>query len=490
MEAILARWKSFTPRQRTVALALAGAAIFAIALATFLQRDTHVALFSSSLESAQIAEVTERLAEWNVGFIATPDNVRVESGARNDLLLKLSIAGLPHARLDSTTEALAKAGPLTPQAVLEAQQRAGLAGDIATGLRGLAPVADARVIIAPAEAGTYADEAGHDASASVRLSLRPGTSLDRSVALGIRQYVAAAVPGLVPARVALLDDRGSTLGDDAAAAAGTEEASLQTSLQSALDVAVGSGATIVRARVTYDPRLRETHVVLRKPLGSRAVAETTSDEHYVSASKKYGKTSGTLDRGSDTEDVKTETPAGRLERLSVAVAVDQNRHLDLAKIRSLAIGTLGLISGRGDTLSIEELPFAKPATTAMLPSWALALGSFAALMPSLAFAGVLALGARFAVKPAVAALERATERISLTRATRAISSAYAPAHVRGALRNEPPHTAAAIISALPAATATAVLDMYSPEERAAIVRRMARAVTPAMPDYETVLRHG
>lgn len=67
---------------------------------------------------------------------------------------------------------------------------------------------------------------------------------------------------------------------------------------------------------------------------------------------------------------------------------------------------------------------------------------------------------------------------------------FAPSHVRGALANEPPHTAAAIISALPAATATAVLDMYPPEERAAIVRRMSRAAAPVVPDYETVLRRG
>lgn len=490
MDALLARWKALTSRQRTFAYALASAAVFAVALAAILQRDTHVALFSAPLESAQIAEVTERLAEWNVPFVATPDNIRVEGAVRNDILLKLSIAGLPHPRLDSTSDALAKAGPLVPQAVLEAQQRAGLAGDIAAGLRGLAPVADARVIIAPAEAGTYADEAGHDASASVRLSLRPGTSLDRSAALGIRQYVAAAVPGLTAARVALLDDRGSTLGDDAASGAAGEAAALQASLQSALDVAVGAGATIVRARVAYDPRLRETHVIVRKPIGSRAVAETTTDEHYASASKKYAKTVGSIDRGSDVEDDKTEIPAGRVERLSVAVAVDQNRHLDLGKIKSLAIGTLGMLSSRGDTLSIEELPFAKSAPAALLPAWAFALGSLTSLLPSLAFAGVMALGVRFCAKPLSTALERATERLSLSRATRAISSAYAPAHVRGALRNEPPHTAAAIISALPAATATAVLEMYSPEERAAIVRRMARVATPAMPDYETVLRRG
>ena len=46
---------------------------------------------------------------------------------------------------------------------------------------------------------------------------------------------------------------------------------MQASLQSALDLAVGAGATIVRARVSYDPRSREVHEVVRKPIGSRPV---------------------------------------------------------------------------------------------------------------------------------------------------------------------------------------------------------------------------
>jgi flagellar motor switch protein FliG len=59
--------------------------------------------------------------------------------------------------------------------------------------------------------------------------------------------------------------------------------------------------------------------------------------------------------------------------------------------------------------------------------------------------------------------------------------------VRGALANEPPHAAAAIISALPAATAAAVLDMYPEHERAAIVRRMQRPASPLLSDAESFI---
>ncbi|HEV2262541.1 MAG TPA: hypothetical protein VGR69_09680, partial [Candidatus Rubrimentiphilum sp.] len=58
------------------------------------------------------------------------------------------------------------------------------------------------------------------------------------------------------------------------------------------------------------------------------------------------------------------------------------------------------------------------------------------------------------------------------------------AKVRGALLSEPPHAAAAIISALPASTAAAILDTYPSHEREAIIARMQRPVSPLLTDAE------
>jgi flagellar motor switch protein FliG len=68
------------------------------------------------------------------------------------------------------------------------------------------------------------------------------------------------------------------------------------------------------------------------------------------------------------------------------------------------------------------------------------------------------------------------------------SAGLPPARVRGALAGEPPHVAAAVISALPAATAAAVLELYPPDERAQIVRRLARAAIDLVPHPEELLR--
>ena len=174
MPALLARWTALDPRRRTLALGLAAALLAAIVLAFLGGRDSRVVLFATPLRSEQIAEVAERLAEWNVPFSALPDNVRVEGKQRNELLLRLALAGVPHPHLTTTVETLEKSGPLTPQSVIDAQQRAGLAGDLASALRGLPDVVDAQVIIAPANEAAFAGDAASAATASVRLSLAPG----------------------------------------------------------------------------------------------------------------------------------------------------------------------------------------------------------------------------------------------------------------------------------------------------------------------------
>ena len=194
-------------------------------------------------------------------------------------------------------------------------------------LRGINGVSDARVIIAPAKPALFADDASHEASASVRLTLQQGATLTREQVEGIRAFVASGVPGLEGRRVAILDDRGGALGGKETAGDTDEASALQNSLQSALDTAFGVGAAIVRVRAVYDSQARETHETRRTPIGSRAIGTTVLDERYSAERKRYSKTQSSEDRGSDVQDERTQLPAGRLARLSVSVMVDEVRRL-------------------------------------------------------------------------------------------------------------------------------------------------------------------
>lgn len=480
-----AAWAAFwskLPRAARTGAAASSIAIVALSIvAAFLIHPQRVQLFSAGLHSEQLSEVEERLASWNVPFTPSGDNVFVASARRSDLLLRLSLAGVPHAHVESTGETLSKIGALTPQAVIDAQTRDGLAGDIELGLRGIDGVQDAKVIIAPAKQAYFGDETGRDASASVRLRLQTGAHLPANAVDGIRAFVSASVPGLDSRRVTILDDRGVAL--DSANA--SDAADLQASLQSALDAAVGVGATIVRVHVDYDRRTLQSSFERRLPAAAGSIAATVQRERYDAAGKHYERNDQQLDRGSETRQLISNAPAGRIARITGAVFVDASRAAELYQVRSLAAAVLGIDPHRGDTLEVGTIAFAH-AIAPRKDGWWLAYGALIPLLPALVSAAAVLLALRLALPAVKAVVQPALERARIAREVTSVAG-VAPSKVRGALANEPPHAAAAIISALPASTAAAVLDMYSPEERAAIVRRMQRPSSPLLTDPESFI---
>ena len=471
------------PKGARVAAFSALAVIAAVSvIAAIVAHPQRVPLFSSALHAEQVSEIEERLAGWNVPFTPVTDNVLVQAGRRGDLLLRLSLAGVPHAHVESSGDLLGKVGALTPQSVIDAQARDGLAGDIELALRGIEGVADAKIIVAPAKPAYFADETSRDASASVRLRLQPGARLSANAVDGIRAFVAASVAGLDSRRVTIVDDRGIALGDSIESGDAND---LQTSLQSALDAAVGAGATIVRVHVDYDRRALQSSVERRLPSGSGAIDGTLQRERYDGGGKHYERSEQQLDRGSETRQFSATSAGARIARITAAVFVDAARGADLYQVRSLAAAALGIDQHRGDSLEVGTMTFAHAAAPRK-DGWWLAYGALVPLLPTLVSALAVLIALRWSIPALGALLRPLMERSRIARGAAAVSG-IPPAKVRGALKDEPPHAAAAIISALPASTAAAVLDMYPPEERSAIVRRMQRPLSPLLTDPESFI---
>lgn len=482
---LYARWNALPKALRLGALAAAAALATATILWAALAHPMRANLFATPLHPEQLSEVEERLAAWNVAFTPLPDNVVVDVSRRSDLLLRLSLAGVPHAHVETTGEALADVGVLTPQSVIDARTRAGLAGDIEAGLRGIDGLDDARVIIAPAKVAEFADESSRNASASVRVRMRSGSQLSREAVAGIRAFVAAGVPGLASERVTILDDRGVALGDEV----GGDVNDLQQSLQSALDAAFGAGATVVRVHADYRGDRSTERDVKRAPLDGPAIASAAHTESFEDGGKRYRRRDESEDRGSETHEVVTESGGGALERLSTAVFVDAARALDAGKVRDLAAAAVGFDAARGDALVVQAVDFHRE-PVARKDLWWLLYGAIVPLLPVIVLTIALLLGARAVLPPVTALVRAAIERASIRHTATAVAT-FSPARVRGALAQEPPHAAAAIISALPAATAAAVLDLYPAHEREAIIKRMQRPHSPLVGDAAELLRrHG
>jgi hypothetical protein len=282
--------------------------------------------------------------------------------------------------------------------------------------------------------------------------------------------------------VTVLDDRGLVLEGDAGATDG-----VQASLQSALDTAFGAGVTIVRVhREAYDER-RDIHDVRRAPLPG-ALARSTNDERFAGKEKKYSRSEIVEDRGSDTHDEHRVALPGATQRISVGIFVDASKNLDLNAIRALAEATVGIDRDRGDAVTVEAVRFAAPLTpVARGGGWWMLASAFVGALPQALIAAALLIAGIVGAKPAFAFAQSVLEKSSV-RATAREVAGIPPARVRGALVGEPPHVAAAIISALPTATAAAVLELYPPDERSAIVQRLARASGSLVPPAEELLR--
>lgn len=487
LQPLLVRVRALPASMRIVGgVVVALLAIFAV-VATVVGHPDRVPLFANPLRAEQLSEVQEQLAAWTVPFSPGSDNVVVDASRRNDLLLRLSLAGVPHAHVETTGEALANVGVLTPQSVIDAQTRSGLAGDIEVALRSVDGVDDAHVIVAPAQSAEFADQSARPATASIRLQLHPGAALSRDAVDGIRRFVAASVAGLEPANVTMLDDRGVALGNDVQS--DDDPTTLEHSLQSALDGALGAGVAIVRVHAEYSRATSEERDTRRTPLGGDPIDHSAQNESYDGGGKKYAKNEIHDDRGSETRESITHADQGSLVRVSTAVFVDAERGADLAKVRELAAATVGYDAHRGDELTVQAVTFHR-ALEQKRDGWFLLYGAIVPLLPTLAIVvGLLVFGR--ALLPNVHALVKgALERDAIAHTSRTIAG-YAPARVRGALAGEPPHAAAAIISALPTATAAAVLELYPPHEREAIVKRMQRAHGSVIPSADELLaRHG
>ena len=478
---LTARWSSVPQRARIGIAISVPIFIGVISLVFALLHPARVPLFSQQLSRAQMNEVETTLAGWNIPFTPVDTNIIVDASQRNALLLRLSLAGLPRNSIQSSRETLSQIGALTPESVIDAQTRDGLAGDIELALRGVDGIDDAQVIIAPAQRGDFADQRSADASASVRLHLRLGATLSREEHSGIARFVAAAIPGLQPQRVTILGDTGVVAGDHV----GDDAAQLQLSAQSELDTVFGPGTTIVRVHITRDANSMTHTDVERSPLG--ALTYNGTSEQYTTAGKRYEKKTSSQENGTRVRRLEMHSSAGAVARLSVAVAVDAARHIELAAIRALVAASVGLDLRRGDIVVVEAVPFSH-SREAPHDSWWLAYGVFVPLLPALALACAMVFVARYLASPFVHFVDRWNDRTAIVQAQQAVAG-YSPVRVRQALKDEPAHAAAAIISALPTVTAAAVLELYPEAERRAILARMQRERSPLIPEADEIIAH-
>jgi flagellar M-ring protein FliF len=371
-------------------------------------------LLFSGLELADAQELVGRLEAMEVPFRLSPagDAIMVPSGDALRLRMALAADGMP---VGGTVgyELLDNASPFTTGDFLaNVNLRRAVEGELARTIATLRSVRSARVHIVAPERGLFG-RTEVAPTASIVLSLRGAEPLDQRQVAGIRQLVAAAVPGLKAEAVTLVDGAGNLLAETAAAAgadalaAGDAEAyraaledRLRGKIVQLLERSVGRG--MVDAAVTADldfdevATTAETYDPQSQVVRSTQTTEEATDQQESLPVDEVGATgnlpteraasqaatAGTTEKSNKTEEtinyeisrtVRNQTKRGAtLKRLSIAVQVDGLRREradgtvaheareaeELAQLAALVRSAAGVDDGRGDVVEVVSRPFA------------------------------------------------------------------------------------------------------------------------------------
>ena len=288
--------------------------------------------------------------------------------------------------------------------------RRAIEGELGRTIGRLASVRSARVHITLPEKGLYRDD-DRKAVAAVVLNLQPGRTMADKELAGVRHLVAAAVTGLNPDSVTVVDGRGTVLAGDNSAdsKAATQQHDLERTLEQRitdlLEPAVGPGAVIAKVSAAFDTADVETTADAYDPDQTAVRSEHKSNEQSnqegpgaagiagaaanqpgagVPGGGGGGANRGMTQRDDETKNYEitktvTHTVARgpRLRRLSVAVLLDAPNgkvrgDAEVKHLEDLSKSAVGFDVKRGDQFQISSAVFngkAAPDSEGVRETW-------------------------------------------------------------------------------------------------------------------------
>jgi len=396
-----------------------------IASAMWLQKPTY-RLLQADLDPETMGQVVSRLKVLKVPYELDEGGrgIRVPASRIDELRLEFAQsgneAGLPGWKLfDGQDFGITEFGE-------KIKYRRAMEGEMARTIATLAEVSSARVHIAMGKEELFGES--RPATASVVLKLKAGRSLPSNAVNGITNLVAGAVDGMKAESVVVLDNYGRPLTrpkvdeNDPAGAASMErqqrlEREYAQRVVAMLEPIVGSdhvrvnvalslkrqtteqtqetwdpNATVIRSQQTTSETMNSGATALATPppgvvpgtAGARSNLPAPAPTGGTGATPLTTAPGPTSQRTTETKNneigvtkVHTIQPAGEIERLSVAVIVDDDQQVktengksavtrtkrtaeELKKFENLVASSVGLNAERGDRVTVENIAFDEP----------------------------------------------------------------------------------------------------------------------------------
>jgi flagellar M-ring protein FliF len=395
----------------------------------------------SGLESRDAAAVTAKLDGMAVKYdVKDGGTILVPADQVTKLRMALAQDNLPAAGVGY--EIFDKSDAFGTTAFVQNinHQRA-LEGELARSMQTIEGIQAARVHLVVPEHQIFARD---DQQPSASVVLKTAGRMDRGQVRAVQHLVAAAVAGLTPDRVAIVDDRGNLLaggddksGPDALARSQDEDTTnYENSLRQRIEAIVASvvGAGRVQVQVAADINYNHTQTTEEKyDPDSKVVRSTQTVEQNSSNTSGSGAnavsvanalpgganaaTTAPTDQSKDTsgrteettnyeisKTVKTSTvDGGDIKKVSVAVVVDGSGDTaasykprtpeEMNKITALVKSAMGFDAARGDQVQVTNMQFARLEDASGTPAPKPLLGLDSAYWFKIIEAGIMCLTA-------------------------------------------------------------------------------------------------
>ena len=408
MHGLLNVWGALSVPKRIM---LIGAVLATIAVFSLLARtasNPSMALLYSGLQPSAAGEVVTALEGMSVPTDVRGDSIYVPARRRDFVRMALAQRGLPQ-QGQAGYELLEQLnGFSTTSDIFDVTYWRAMEGELARTILATPGVSGARVHIAFDRGGAFSRNRS-EPKGVVTVTMGRG-ALDVAQAQAIRYLVSSSVPGLSAEQVAVLDaNQGVVLspGKINSMRSGQNlseerERKMEADILNLLEARVGPGNARVQVALEIDTEREAISEIVYDPAGrvvsGREVRETVENSIGANGSSvtvasnlpegdaPEGGSQSTTER-TQTDEIVTydlsqirrerEKAAGAIKRLSVAVLVN---HVDapdadgvpqltprtdeeLAALRELAVMAVGLNEERGDTLTIQSMPFQPIANT-------------------------------------------------------------------------------------------------------------------------------
>lgn len=205
-------WGRLDPVQRGIYIGGIALVFFALMLIVyFASRVEYVALYTD-IAPQEAGAITAKLRDWKQPYRLVNTTILVPAKDKANLRVKLAAENLAPTRGLVGFDIFDKMRFTQTDYERRVNYLRALQGELTLTLESIEQVEEARVLLVMPQKRLFKEEE-EDVTASIRLRLRPYATLEAHQIKGIINLTAAAVPGLTPENVTIVDSKGNILSD-------------------------------------------------------------------------------------------------------------------------------------------------------------------------------------------------------------------------------------------------------------------------------------